>query len=442
MSRTCQFSFAGRSGPAEWSFDETALVVSPSGGRPLVFPIREVAGVAGDGYTIELTVPGGATAGATAGEPGGGAAATSAGTLAAGVAGAPPHPRLALAKLGAEGSTLLDAIQRSWLAARAKTLRLGGTGEGKPFSGMVTGMEHAEGGAPAGQAAVAAVAGPAFAAAVGAPGAPGAPSEPFRALLFEDVMVIAREGHDLDPLFISLTESIAFAEATYSLHVEEWPGRQIVFSKLGRQTQDLLDSLRKHRGTLADETGAALAGAVPSLASAYRGILAGDWPPGRLRTLQDLAGICPGFDQAFRTTWLAGCARKDQGGFLLDWAGPAGCWLGCSRETSETGEALLWLLAEKKGAWFLEALTGEDRATYRFAGGDEMPALVSRLLCAPQFSKEALYGGPEMLTGERADLAIAAQFLGFLAALRSRFRGRIIHASPEGWRKDMEAAAG
>ncbi len=128
--------------------------------------------------------------------------------------------------------------------------------------------------------------------------------------------------------------------------------------------------------------------------------------------------------------------------FLLDWAGPAACWLGCSRQAAESGEALLWALAHKNGTWFLEALTGEDRATYHFAAGDEMPALASRLLCAPEFSKEALYGPPETLTGERADLAIAAQYLVFLVALRAAFRGRVIHTTPESWRKDMEAAAG
>jgi hypothetical protein len=151
--------------------------------------------------------------------------------------------------------------------------------------------------------------------------------------------------------------------------------------------------------------------------------------------------ICPGFEQAFHSPWLAGCLRKEEGEFLLGWVGSASSWLGCSRETTETGEGLLWLLAGKSGTWFLEALTGEDRATYHFAGGDEMPALVSRLLCAPQFSKEALYSPPEMLTGERADLAIAAQFLGFLVRLRAGFKGRVIHTSPEGWRKDMEALA-
>ena len=46
-----------------------------------------------------------------------------------------------------------------------------------------------------------------------------------------------------------------------------------------------------------------------------------------------------------------------------------------------------------------------------------MPALVSRLLCAPQFSKEALYNPLADLTGDNAELAIPAQFLGFLVEL-------------------------
>ena len=309
MSRTCQFAFAGRSGPAEWSFDEVALVVSPADGRPLVFPLQEMAGIAGDGYTLELTVPGAAAPAATGDTAGEGSAAPA----GAAPGGPPAVPHLSLTKLGAEGPTLLDALQRTWLVARAKALRLGGSGEGKPFSGMVSGIET--GGASAAQ--------------------------PFRALLFEDVMVIARQGRDLEPLFVALTEKTAFDEPAYSVHVAEWPGREIVFSKLGNQTEDLLDSLRRRRESLAGESGATLASAVPPLSSAYRGILAGDWPPGRLRTLQDLNAIGPGFEQAFRGVWLAGCVRKDEGQFLLDWAGPSSCWLGCSREASETGETLL-----------------------------------------------------------------------------------------------------
>ncbi len=136
MSRTCQFAFAGRSGAAEWSFDEVDLVVSPADGRPMVFPVKEMAGIAGDGYTIDVTVPG--LAAGASGAPAAAPAAQAAAQAAA--------PALTLAKLGAEGPTLLDLLQRTWLVARAKALRLGGTGEGKPFSGMVAGLD-APGGA-------------------------------------------------------------------------------------------------------------------------------------------------------------------------------------------------------------------------------------------------------------------------------------------------------
>ena len=100
------------------------------------------------------------------------------------------------------------------------------------------------------------------------------------------------------------------------------------------------------------------------------------------------------------------------------------------------------MLSGKGGVWFLEALSSGDRATYCFAGGEEMPALVSRLLCAPQFSREALYGPVDTLIGDRAELAIAAQFLGFLARLRGCFRGRVIHRSVEGWQAEMDALGG
>jgi hypothetical protein len=415
MSRTCLYAFAGRFGPAEWSFDEVSLIVSPVEGRPLVFPVRELAGIAGDGFSLELTVPGPAAPAAPADVP------SMAGETAPGAPGearpggeppAPAFPRLMLAKLGAEGPTLLDALQRSWSMARARALRLGGSGEGKPFSGMVAGFDSSGN------------------------------AEPFKAQLFEDVMVVAREGRDLEPLFVALVEKMGFDEDAYAIQLREWPERELVFSRLAKQTHDLLDTLSKHRQALADEAGTLLASAVPGLPGAYRGILAGEWPPGRLRTLEEMEDVCPGFGHALRDTWLAACLRRDEGAFLLDWAGPASTWLGCSRETSDTGDGLLWLFAGKGGKWFLESLAGEDRATYHFVGGEELPALVSRLLCAPQFSKEALYGTPDMLTGERADLAIPAQLLGFLVSLRSHFKSRVIHASPEGWRKDVEAIAG
>ncbi len=72
-------------------------------------------------------------------------------------------------------------------------------------------------------------------------------------------MVIAREGRDLDPVFMALTEKITFDDASYAIHVTEWPAREIVLSKLGKQTDEFLDALRKRRAALADEAGTMLA---------------------------------------------------------------------------------------------------------------------------------------------------------------------------------------
>ena len=68
-----------------------------------------------------------------------------------------------------------------------------------------------------------------------------------------------------------------------------------------------------------------------------------------------------------------------------------------------------------------------------------MPALASRLLCAPQFSREALYLPVERLAGVHGELATAARDLAFLRELRARFVDRVIHTSPEAWRTELLA---
>jgi len=394
MTRTCTFRFATRSGTAGWSFDGVSLVVTPEDGSPIVVPVKEVAGVSGDGYTMNLGLQG------TAGDV------------------------LELSMLGHDGPTLLDSFRREWLVARADVLRLSGSGKAWPVSGHVTGLDGATDSGTARDATV--------------------PPEPFSALLFEDVLVVAREGRDLEPLFLALFDTLRFDEATYTVHVGEWPGRSIVFSRLAKQTDEFVRRLRDSREVLAREAAAVLAAAVPGIPAGSRSVLAGAWMPGRLLELARMNASCPGFEAAFRSEWLPRLLRQAEAAHLATWATPNATWLGCARESGAIGDAEaaaehpLWMLAGKNGVWFLEALSIEDRATYCFSGGDEMPALVSRLLCAPQFSKEALYNPLESLTGDSSDLAIPARYLGFLVELRARFRDRVIHQSLDGWRREVE----
>jgi len=391
MTRKARYSLEGRSGQAEWSFDGSYLGLVPDAGPPLSFSVPEFTGIAGDDYTIALTVAGAASGG-----------------------------KLVLSHLGADGPTLLDGLRRAWLPARAQVLRLSGSGEGRPFSGQVAGLE-------------------------------GRPPEPFRGLLFEEVLVVARDGFDLDPLFLALFGSVEHDESTYTVRVRQWPGEQVVFSKMAGQTDEFARWLQTNRAELAEESAAILAAGAPTLPLGPRGMLAGMWLPGRLMELEAMEAVCPGVIEAFRGAWLASLPRHDEGEHLLGWAAGGSTWVGCTRgsgggaqdgATAGTApgagaEGHLWLLCGKNGVWFLEALSIEDRATYCFTGGEEVPALVSRLLCAPQFSREALYSPLAELTGESADLAIAAQALDFLVELRRRFKDRVIHQTTEGWKRDV-----
>jgi hypothetical protein len=492
MSRTCRFTFGDRSGAAEWIYDGEHLTLTPEEGGVLSVALKELAGVSSDGYTLDLVVPAGPLGGAApmdAESPAAGAAAAAraagavgaladaAGTLGRpAAAGAADH--LVLTRLGADGPTLLEALRREWLAARAEVLRLGGSGEGKRFYGRVAGP-----------------------APTGAPATCGA--EPFQALLFEEVLVVARNGHDLQPVFLALTEGVAFDEPSYSTRLRCWPNQEIVFSKLAGQTDEFLQAVQANRALLTKESAAQLAAALPGLPAGARAALAGIWLPGRLMQLEAMDALCPGFASGFNDGWLPRLPRCDEGRHLLSWVEKmgGGAWLGFTRddagvsggdeEPSETdpgsssgdsppesggpsesapggsaarvpgdvpdgayaaapegdGQVLpagaqpVWVLACLGEAWFLEALSVGDRATYYFKGGEEVPFLVSQLLCAPQFSREALYNRLEQLTGDSASLAIPAMYLGFLAELRKRFAGRVIHQGAEGWRKGVDQLA-
>jgi hypothetical protein len=384
MAGTCQFSLGQCSGAAAWSYDGSSLVVTPEGAGPLVFAVKELAGISGDDYTIKVQVPAGLT-------------------------------ELVLSLLGHDGPTLAEALRRDWLRARTEVLRLDGSGECWPVMGQVAGLDGGT------------------SSRGGAPTAAGAP-EHFRALLYDDVLVVAREGHDLEPVFLALVEEVSFDAATYMVEVEEWPGRRLRFSKAAKQTDEFVKRLEEDRSLLAREAATTLAAAVPGVPVDGRGALAATWMPGRLMELAHMESLCPGFEVGFRGGWLGSMLRREEGSHLLDWASPAGTWLGCTREKEQP----LWMLAGKKDTWFLEPLSVEDHATYCFKGGDEVPALVSRLLCAPQFSKEALYSPLTELNGDNAELAIPAGCLSFLVQLRARLQGRVIHQGVEPWRKEVE----
>ena len=454
MARDCQLSLGTSSGRAQWQLAESELIVTPEGRSPLVYALRELQGIFGDGYEIRLKVPG--------------------------PTGSPDV--LTLSRLGAEGPTLLDALQRAWLVERSAALRLSGAGEAKPFSGTVAGLGIAT---PVDTATRA-----------------SAEAQPFRGLLYEDVLLVATEGDDVEPVFLALLDSVSFDDAAYVVRLARWPAGEVVVSKLGRRTEEFVKDLTANRAVLARESAETLAVNAGSLAAGARAALAGSWLPGRLLDFPAMEQVCPGFAKAFQSEWLARLPRRQEAEFLAGWAPDGPVFLGCSRPQDDTagaeastendgqmppdnpnppglaqaiagattgarpavsegpatapsedqtesqsaassgtaGAPVLWMLCGKAEHWFLEALSEGDRATYHFRSGPEIVALVSQLLCAPQFSREALYLPLDSLSGDRNDLRIAAQYLGFLVDLRARLFGRVIHQTLASWSACIQSA--
>lgn len=378
MAPACRLVADGRPVPATWRRDGDTLLVTPEGGVPLAVRLGEVAGISGDGHAIRLH--------RTAGE-------------------------VALERLGADGPPLLADLRRDWLALRARTLRL--AGELPP---------------------------PRFAGAVAAGGAP----REFSGAFAGDLLLTALEGGDVEPRFLARTASLRFDEQAHSLEATGWDGSRVVFSRLGARTDDFRALFAAGRERLAAGAAGALARCLPTLAPADRARLASRWIPGRLLPASDLEALVPGFAAAFASSWLAASPRRTEGECLVAATPPDRLFLGYGAADADAdgagpggdGGPFLLLLAGAASGWLLEALSEEDFATYRFAGGDDLPALVEPLLALPEFSREALYLPLEQLAGERAAFAVPARELPLLRALREGFRGRIVHASPDAWRRE------
>jgi hypothetical protein len=398
----------GFSGRCAWAFDDETVLLTPEGQPPLALPLREIQGLGGDEYTIGL---------------------------------AADRQQFALSRLGGDGPPLRERLTRLWLPARAQALRIAGSGDAERFAGAVT---------------------------------TGGAARPFVGLLFEDVLAYATPGDDVEPFFLALLAGVVHDAAGYTVTASGWDGSAVVFSKLAGRTDAFAQGLAARRAGLAGEAAAALAAHLPTISLGPRAALSAAWPPGRMLPLAELERTAPGFAAAATSSWLPMLPRKTEGEVLLAWAESA--FLGYSRSADKqpapvaseeepaarppaTSEPLgsasentpaapddpsapLWIMAQRGPAWLLECLSLTDHATYRFEGGDEMPALATRLLCAPQFSRTALYQPIESLVGDEAEFAVAARDLPFLAALRERFRGRIIHAGISAWTKSVAAPAG
>jgi len=377
--------------PCTWHLDETHLTVITEGGRSVALELDALHRLSGDGHSIRLD---------------------------AGAA------RLELTRLGAGGATLLEELWRTWPEARARALRLQADSEGDAFTGTLD---------------------------------RGAGPEPCRFLLCPGMLLAAPEGGDLSTLFLPLLDVVRFDRETYAWRLKAEGEGLWTITRLAGRTERFGELLSARRATLAVETERALAATLPTLPGGTRAILAATWQPGRLRALAELESQAPGLGKVLHGAVSAG-PRAAEAAILLaapgmrlalarpGWGGEAVAAAPAEANEGETLTALppeatalegaypLWGLARLGSDWVLEALSEGNHATYVFSGGDEVPGLVSRLLCAPQLPLAALYLPEVSLTPEEA---VPARELPFLCDLRARFRKRVIHNGFDAWRRAL-----
>jgi hypothetical protein len=363
MARACRLVRAGHAVEAVWRRDGDALVVSPSGAAPLAIALAEVSGLGGDGYTVRLRLPDG---------------------------------EVALERLGGDGPTLLEELQRDWPVLRAAVLRLsGGERPSQVFAGSMT-----------------------AAASRGA----------FRGFLVGGRLIVAPEDGDVFALFLADCAAIAFDERAYAVRLAGWGGEGTIFRGLGGATQAFVNAMVSAREALTRQASDVAAKHLPTLAAGPRTALAAEWLPGRLLSFEQLERICPGFDASFKASWLASSVRASSGFSLMEGVAAGDRCLGYAPPLPGE-EPFLWLLARRGETASLELLSNGDYATYLFRSDAGLPALIEGLIRLPEFSREALYLPLEQLTGERGIYAIPAKDLPVLRGLREYFSGRKIHAA-------------
>lgn len=330
---------------------------------------------------------------------------------------ATPGQAFTLSRLGADAALLLAELRARWLPARARALRLLDASDGWRFAGSVA-------------------------------TAPGASAERADFLLAGATLLAAPHGQDVSPLFLAPLDRLAFDPLTYSIVATASDGRGWSLGMLGSRSEDVLDRLRDARSRLAAWTATVLAAEMPALSASARAVLANQWAPGRLLPLDAVSAEARAAIQA----WFDRGTRAAEATALQQWAEADQIWLGLTPppgteptsvldqpDAGEVPAALPWLLARRGAAVLIEAIGGEELATYHFEGGAALVRFISEMLCAPHFAREAVYAPLSELTGERADLGLAARHLPFLVELRQRFVKRIIHRDAVSWQSAIDA---
>jgi len=275
----------------------------------------------------------------------------------------------------------------------------------------------------------------------------------------------------------------------YSLTLYLDTGDGYTFSKLGYETAPFAAAVEKQIRALREETLMAVKEIDPALTTVQASQIAGLMPRGAAAPIGQLAGIAPSFVAALESKIAATRAAEYYNAFkgLCD---PSQIWVGFRKNEATSGDETgnqsalpgglggviggisalseasgvvldglpgagdgatepesvdpyrLWLIAPSKDGQFAAVEFIEpDSATFVYRTRGDFTAFaknLNRALEAIDFKREVIrLTDEELQKPENADYYMAAKRTAALQLVRSCFCGRVIHSSPENWKRKL-----
>ena len=246
-------------------------------------------------------------------------------------------------------------------------------------------------------------------------------------------------------------------------------GESYAYAKLGFDTAPFSEAIEKQIRKLREKTLAAVREIDMSLTSAQASQLAGLMPQGVAAPIGRLAAIAPSFVAALESK-IAATRAADSYTIFKELCSSAQIWAGFKKieneralgadsldfsqlpvtnpqlpPQSEEGDAdpyMIWLIAPSPNGEFAAVeFAAADSATFVYRTGGNFSGFarqINRALEAINFRREVIrLTDSELLKPENADYYMAAKRTAALRFVRSSFAGRVIHSSPNSWRRKL-----
>jgi hypothetical protein len=298
--------------------------------------------------------------------------------------------------------------------------------------------------------------------------------------------------HDLSARRVPLCFTGGIDKGDYALTLKLLTGESYTFAKLGYDTAQFADAVEKQIRALREKSLAAIKELDTSLTAAQASQLAKIMPEGAAAPMGQLAEIAPSFAAALESKLaetraadsykafkeLCDPARiwvgfkkndtADSAGGLPDMGGGIGSMLGgltggnpmealggivggTATADGEEPEApppdpyLLWLIVLSPDGQYaaveFAVQPGESAATFVYQTCGDFTLFAARLnraLEAISFKREVIrMTDAELRKPENADYYMATKRTASLQFIRANFAGRVIHSSPEAWKRKL-----